>query len=232
MPTRSPQQKRRAARDRRRRVHEELILDAAEAVFAERGLDAAKVQEIADEAGFSLGTLYKLFRGKAEIVSRVHERRGDALFAAGEAAIAEAGHPLTRLLGFVTAYLHELVAHPDYLRMHLGDASAWGFGDRFASRSQLRAWRRGFDLEVGLFEEGIARGVFLDRDPALQVRMMAAVQQVQLAHWLEGGMRIEPSRLIGEMRIDFVRCFCRPEVVAWLAAAPSDPTPPGEETDA
>lgn len=212
-----------SARERRQRINEELILGAAEIVFAERGYDAAKVQEIADEAGFALGTLYKLFQGKAEIFSRVHERRADDLFAACAAALAQAGDsPLARLLAVVTAYLRELVAHPDYLRMHLGEASAWGFGDRFASRAQARAWRRGYELEIGLFESGRAEGVFLPRDPSLQIRMMAAMQQVQLAHWLEGGMQADPDALIDEMRADLVRCFCRREVVEWLAVRAAD----------
>ncbi|MBW2269723.1 MAG: TetR/AcrR family transcriptional regulator [Deltaproteobacteria bacterium] len=197
----------------------ERVVEAAERVFAERSFDAAKIQEIADEAGIALGTLYKVFRGKAEIFRSIHERRSRDLFAACEAALRPDAPPLAQLLDFVTAYLEFLIAHPEYLRMHLGDSSAWGFGGRFETHVQARAWRRGHETEVGLFERGIDEGVFIDRDPSLLVRMMAAIQQVQLAHWIEGGRKATPETLLAEMRVDLVRTFCRPEVARWLAAS-------------
>ena len=93
--------------------------------------------------------------------------------------------------------------------MHLAESNAWGFGRRFASRVQAEAWERGHAAEVELFREGIRRGLFVDRDPSLLVRMMAAAQQVQLAHWVERGMPGGPARLVAEVRDHVVRAFCR-----------------------
>jgi len=200
----------------RHELYAELIVGAAERVFAERGFDAAKIQEVAEEAGLALGTLYKVFRGKAEIFRTIHERRSEDLLARCESALEENAPPLMCLLDFVGAYLEFLIAHPDYLRMQLGDASAWGFGERFESHVQARAWRRGHAIEVGIFERGIEEGVFVPRDPSLLVRMMGAIQQVQLGHWIEGGMQQAPAELLDTMREDLVRSFCRPEVVRWL----------------
>lgn len=220
---------RRRARRARDELYVELVVEAAERVFAERGYDAAKMQEIADEAGIALGTLYKVLRGKAEIFRTIHQRRSRDLFDACEAAVRGADAPLEQLLAFVTAYLELLVAHPDYLRMLLGDASAWGFGGRFESRVQAQAWRRGHEIEVGIFRRGIRAGVFVERDPSLLVRTMGAIQQVQLAHWIEGGMRRAPDALLAEMREDLVRSFCRPAVARWLAErdASDEPSPSG-----
>ena len=206
----------------RNALYVQLIVEAAERIFAERSFDAAKIQEIADEAGIALGTLYKVFRGKAEIFRTIHERRSRDLFAACEAALHANSPALEQLLDFVTAYLEFLIAHPEYLSMHLGDSSAWGFGGRFESDVQARAWRRGHETEAGLFQRGIDEGVFIDRDPSLLVRMMAAIQQVQLAHWIEGGREKTPPTLLAEMRADLVRSFCRPEVTRWLDAIEGD----------
>jgi len=201
---------RKSASRARDELYVELVVDAAERAFAERGFDATKILEIADEAGIALGTLYKVFRGKAEILRTIHERRSRDLFVACEAALRGATSPLEELLAFVTAYLEFLIAHPDYLRMHLGDSGAWGFGNRFESSVQARAWRRGHETEVEIFRRGIAEGVFIERDPSVLVRMMGAIQQVQLAHWIESGMRQAPDALLAEMREDLVRSFCRP----------------------
>jgi AcrR family transcriptional regulator len=198
-----------AAREARSEVYRRLAIEAGEAVFAERGFDAAKMQDVADEAGVSLGTLYRAFPGKWELYRAIHARRGEELLARCQAALDPTASPRENLLAYVSAYVAYLAGHPPYLRMHLSESNAWGFGARFASRVQTEAWERGHAAEVELFREGIRRGFFVDRDPSLLVRMMAAAQQVQLAHWAERGMPGGPARLVAEVRDHVVRAFCR-----------------------
>lgn len=45
----------------------ELLLDAAARTFARKGFAGASVEEIAEEAGFTVGALYSNFDGKAEL---------------------------------------------------------------------------------------------------------------------------------------------------------------------
>ncbi|MCC6927957.1 MAG: TetR/AcrR family transcriptional regulator [Gemmatimonadaceae bacterium] len=66
-PVRAPQQDR-----GHRRV--EQILDAAESVFAEVGVDAATTNAIAERAGASMGSLYHFFRDRDAIVLAVARR--------------------------------------------------------------------------------------------------------------------------------------------------------------
>jgi hypothetical protein len=63
-PVRAPQQER-----GQRRV--EQILDAAESVFTESGVDATSMQAIADRAESSVGSLYHFFPNKDAIVLAV-----------------------------------------------------------------------------------------------------------------------------------------------------------------
>lgn len=48
----------------------EQILDAAEAVFAETGVDGASMQAIADRAESSVGSLYHFFPNKEAVIER------------------------------------------------------------------------------------------------------------------------------------------------------------------
>lgn len=65
----------------------EQILDAAEAVFADVGVDAATTNAIAERAGASMGSLYHFFRDKDAIVlavgrrfaERIRERNASAM---------------------------------------------------------------------------------------------------------------------------------------------------------
>src|SRR3954451_24579308 len=52
-----------------------LLLDAARAVFLERGYPGATLDAIADEAGFSKGVVYSQFAGKADLFLALLERR-------------------------------------------------------------------------------------------------------------------------------------------------------------
>src|SRR5919199_5407506 len=67
----------REARQRGRDAREELIEAAAE-VFAERGFQAASVDEIAERAGFSKGAVYWHFDSKDDLFFALLEERVDA----------------------------------------------------------------------------------------------------------------------------------------------------------
>jgi AcrR family transcriptional regulator len=60
------------ARRAREGLYRRLILEAAERSFAEKGFDAARIEEIAAESGLSLGTLYSVFAGKPDVMRAVH----------------------------------------------------------------------------------------------------------------------------------------------------------------
>lgn len=57
----------------------EQILDAAESVFAEVGVDAATTNQIAERAGASMGSLYHFFPGKDAIVLAVARRLAERI---------------------------------------------------------------------------------------------------------------------------------------------------------
>ncbi len=58
MAKQRPQEK---ARQARTEVYREHILEAAEQIFAERGFENAKLQDISALAGVSMGTIYAVF---------------------------------------------------------------------------------------------------------------------------------------------------------------------------
>jgi AcrR family transcriptional regulator len=62
----------RALTDRRAPTHARLV-EAATKVVARRGFHAATVDEIADEAGFSVGALYSNFDGKDDVFLAVFD---------------------------------------------------------------------------------------------------------------------------------------------------------------
>ena len=198
------------ARRARGELYRQLIFEAAERNFAERGVEETKMEEIAADSGLSLGTLYTVFSGKAELVAAIHEMRLREILQRTIDVARTSSRPLEILLLGVRSYVEFFVVHPDYLRMHLREGYAWGLGGRAnPTRPRADAWREGVARQTKLFERGIEEGVFHPGEPRLMARVMIAMQQVQLADWVERGMRRSAEELVAEMTLQVRRCFCR-----------------------
>src|SRR5579863_2249574 len=61
-------------KEKQRREREELILQAAEEVFQEKGYYEASMDEIAARVGIAKGTIYTHFPGKEELVIELFNR--------------------------------------------------------------------------------------------------------------------------------------------------------------
>ncbi len=66
-------------RERARQARREAILEAAEAVFGERGYAGATMVEIATRSGYSAGNLYNLFESKEDLFREVLTTTGALL---------------------------------------------------------------------------------------------------------------------------------------------------------
>jgi AcrR family transcriptional regulator len=83
-----------------------LILKAATAVFSCKGCASASMQDVATEAGLSVGALYRYFPGKDELIAAVFEAIGErtrSLFG----RVADDGDSPAKLLGSAGSILGE-----------------------------------------------------------------------------------------------------------------------------
>jgi AcrR family transcriptional regulator len=95
------------------RERREQLLDVARALFAEKGFDAASVEEIAHRANVSKPVVYEHFGGKEGIYAVVVDREMDALLTRMTIALAEDAHPrvlLERAAGALLDYVDSSAA--------------------------------------------------------------------------------------------------------------------------
>ncbi len=113
------------AATRRRRADAQrnldALLDAAKAVFATAGVDAP-AKEITDRAGVGVGTLYRHFPQRSDLVLAVLKHEIDACADAG-AELSAAGPPAAALAKWIQRYT-ELVATKAGLASALQSADA------------------------------------------------------------------------------------------------------------
>ena len=95
----------------------QVLLDAAVRVFAEKGYHAARVGDIAEEAGVAYGLLYHYFRSKDEVLETIFRTTWSNMLATVE-SIAETGAPAREQLRKVTeVILRTWRRDPDLVRV-------------------------------------------------------------------------------------------------------------------
>jgi len=91
---------------------EVLILDAARTVFHLRGMDGARMQEIAETAGLNQALLHYYFRSKEKLFTAVFEQDFKAMLAVHSAVIEKGGDLFDHIRFFVRAKITFLQEHP------------------------------------------------------------------------------------------------------------------------
>lgn len=80
-PKSRPQALRQALQEQTRAAYREAILDAAEQVFLKEGFQSAKMVDVAESTGVSVGTLYNYFDSKEAVFLALAERHRTRYFA-------------------------------------------------------------------------------------------------------------------------------------------------------
>lgn len=95
------------------------IQEAALRVIARKGMSAATMQEIAEEAGVAKGTLYLYFRDRDELVERTFENAIKQLHAQVDAAMAEDLPFEQKLRAVMTAKIAFFRDNAEFFRLYL-----------------------------------------------------------------------------------------------------------------
>lgn len=129
------------------------VLGAAE-LFAERGLDATKMEDVAVATGVPKATLYYHFAGKEDILAFLFHEILDEVERAVAAAAGGEGTAAARLRAVITAHLRVIAEHPAAnraLQFDLGRAARTPLIDERIESAFRGPVRR-------LLEEGVADG--------------------------------------------------------------------------
>ena len=99
------------------------ILDAADEIFVRRGIDGARMQEIADQAGVNKALLHYYFRSKADLARAVWLRIASS-FVPGILQMLASDLSLDeKIERFVEAYHTRLTRHPYLLPYVISEAA-------------------------------------------------------------------------------------------------------------
>ncbi|MEV7522940.1 helix-turn-helix domain-containing protein [Streptomyces sp. NPDC091371] len=113
-PAKAPKERADAARNRA------AVLEAAAALFAEHGVEAVSMDQIAKAAGVGKGTLFRRFGDKSGLATALLDARERLLQEAilsGPPPLGPGAPAADRLVAFADAYLDYLLEHLDLVRV-------------------------------------------------------------------------------------------------------------------
>ena len=211
----------------RRRAPDERpqqIIDAALAVFDERGLSGARLDDIAQRAGIAKGTIYLYFPNKEELFREVIRHtlidRLDAARVELEAMGDDVSAPeqLRRYAEGWWAFL-TTPAYQAVYRLVIGELHRFPDVAAFYAEEVVT---RAHGLVRSIIERGIARGEFRAVDPGVASRMMGSMFVTQ-ALWvckqhLFKAVAPLPPEQVRDQLFDFILRALRPDAPAAPAA--------------
>jgi len=168
----------------------ESLLDAAVAVFNERGYEAASMEDVAGRLGVTKSAIYHHVSGKGELLRLALDRALDALFAVTTEPGASTGRSIDRLEHVVRGSVRVLAAELPFVTLLLrvrGNTDV----ERDALERRRRFDRVVTDLVRGAEEEGDVRP---DVGPALTSRLLFGTVN-SLTEWYRPDGDLSPDAL-------------------------------------
>ncbi len=162
------------------------LLQLAATMFAERGMRATTVRDIADSAGILSGSLYHHFSSKEEMVDEVLRGFLDWLFARYEQIVETQPNPLERLKGLFMASFEAIATRHAAVVIYQDEAKHLSSQERFAylderNKEQRKMW-------VDVLNQGIEEGYFRrDVDVDLVYRFIRDTTWVSVRWYQPGG---------------------------------------------
>jgi AcrR family transcriptional regulator len=162
------------------------LLEIAAQLFAERGLRATTVRDIADAAGILSGSLYHHFDSKESMVDEILRGFLDALFGRYREIVAEKLGPRETFEAIVIASFEALDAHHAAVAIYQAEARHLADQPRFGYiRERLVEFRK---LWHDVLRAGVRSGAFRkDLDVELSYRFLRDTVWVGVGWYRPGG---------------------------------------------
>jgi AcrR family transcriptional regulator len=162
------------------------LLKLAATMFAERGLRATTVRDIADSAGILSGSLYHHFKSKEQMVEEVLRDFLDWLFGRYQEIVDTQPNPLERLKGLFMASFEAIEDRHAQVVIYQDEAKRLSSLPQFAfvetrNKDQRKMW-------LDLLNQGIEEGYFRpDIDVDLVYRFIRDTTWVSVRWYQPGG---------------------------------------------
>lgn len=186
------------ARERMREARRMALVEAAEQVFAERGIAGATVAEIAARAGYSAGNLYNVFKGKDALFRAVVASRSSLLLERLEEAVAMHSQLTAKIEAFTRALIRFAQEHRGFFAIYVQATSGlpWRVSELGQEAAEMQTVVR--DRITRLVQAAIKKGEIVREDPELYACLIMGTLRDYVASWIQQGGSAQELETVAE----------------------------------
>lgn len=169
-------------REQRRLQHQDLsrtqLLDAAEEVFGRKGFHETTLKEVADLAGFSVGSVYSFFENKDDLFKQIFLRRGEQFMTGMRELLAdESVAPLEQLQHLAQFQVEFFRSCRHFGRIFLRYSSIAHLAARNdqVDEAVARRYDEAMQMQADIFRRGQKSGEICDGDPFVLSRLFSGL---------------------------------------------------------
>ncbi len=148
-------------KEREKERHRKDILDAALVLFSEFGFHSVSMQQVADKAEFSIGTLYNFFRNKEDLYSNLLDKLTARFHVELTGALSEGDDEIEKLRNYIIVKAVVFRENLDIVLLYFRETSGVNFNLKAGMDDRIRIqYVELLELLAGVFEDGIRKKRF------------------------------------------------------------------------
>jgi TetR/AcrR family transcriptional regulator len=174
-------------REREKLRQRQEMLAAALDLFSQKGYHNVSMHEIAVQAEFAIGTLYKFFQNKEDLYRALVLEQCDRFEAATLRALDSPGDEVEKLRNYVRTKTQWFRQHLPFVRLFLAESRGVSFNIQAGLKDELRQRYYNFlESIASIFEQGIKNRRFKSiADPYYLAVALDSVVDGSLLLWLD-----------------------------------------------
>jgi TetR/AcrR family transcriptional regulator len=178
-------------REREKLRHRQEILSTALFLFSEKGYHNVSMHEIAKQAEFAIGTLYKFFQNKEDLYKALVLEQSDRFERAITKGIEEPDDEVEKLKNFIQVKSEWLRNNLSFVRLFLAERRGASFNIKAGLDEDLRKRHYAFIKKLAaIFDKGIKRKRFKDiADPFHLAVALDSALDAFLLLWIDAPER-------------------------------------------
>jgi len=193
-------------KEREEAFRRDLVLDIAEALFAEKGFDGTTVSEIADKAELAKGSLYQLFESKQEIVHAIVRRKVSGVIEDVNRIFSLDIEPIDKILMLIETKLSKIWESRDFARLFITEFHGfnWHMELPILECAKCEIHSMFDDVEKVIIEAQKKGQIRRDLEPRLVLASMGGISNAILHIWLKTEQEMDLKKAISQVKEIFL----------------------------
>jgi AcrR family transcriptional regulator len=166
-------------------AHREEILSAAEKVFAAKGFFPTTMSDIAREAEFGTGTLYKYFKSKEDLYFTLIDEKVEEINHLVKAELSQKTLAVERIKKVLELQFEFFEQNRDFLRIYISERNRfeWTVKDDLGKGIHEKMVTY-IDILAGVMRQGVKEGEFKSMNPMDLAHALVGIVNSFIFEWL------------------------------------------------